>query len=226
MEVMSAGAGRGDITVEIQRINEYEDERFEPEILRQHGAFLVGGHPCSFRILDGNSARVYYHDYTDMEEILDTFRFYTGHINRFYTGDGRLLKEYEEVRVFDLPVGQIQPSQFYVDQEKLQAVGNFIRRPEDIVIPVLEYEGRYVSADGHTRLYLAYQRQYDHVRAFLAKDPGGYLLEFAREAQGRGVFHVEGMEMLSHEEYEVKWNQFCEDYFGSAHQPEDGDGGE
>lgn len=55
--------------MEIQRINEYADERFDPEILRQHGAFLVDGCPCSFRILDGHSARVYYHDYPDMEKL-------------------------------------------------------------------------------------------------------------------------------------------------------------
>lgn len=206
--------------MEIQRINEYADERFDPEILRQHGAFLVDGCPCGFRILDGHSARVYYHDYSDMEEILETFRFYTGHISRFYRPDGCLLKEYEDVEVFDLPIGQIQPSQFYVDQEKLRAVGSFIRGPEDIVISVLEHEGRYVSADGHTRLYLAYQRGYDHVRAFLEKDAGGYLLEFVKEAQSRGVFHVEDMEKLSHEEYEVKWNQFCDDFFDTEREEE------
>lgn len=206
--------------MEIQRINEYADERFDPEILRQHGAFLVDGRPCSFRILDGHSARVYYHDYSDMEEILDTFRFYTGHISRFYRSDGCLLKEYEDVEVFELPIGQIQPSQFYVDQEKLRAVGSFIREPEDIVIPVLEHEGCYVSADGHTRLYLAYQRGYDHVRAFLEKDAGGYLLEFVKEAQSRGVFHVEDIEKLSHEEYEVKWNQFCDDFFDTEREEE------
>lgn len=206
--------------MEIQRINEYADERFDPEILRQHGAFLVDGRPCGFRILDGHSARVYYHDYSDMEEILDTFRFYTGHISKFYRSDGSLLKEYEDVEVFDLPIGQIQPSQFYVDREKLRAVGSFIREPEDIVIPVLEHEGRYVSADGHTRLYLAYQRDYDHVTAFLEKDAGGYLLEFVKEAQSRGVFHVEDMEKLCHEEYEVKWNQFCHDFFNKDNEEE------
>ncbi len=200
--------------MEIQRINEYVDERFDQEVLRQHGAFLVDGHPCSFRIVDGHSAKVYYHDYTDMEEILDTFRFYAGHISQFYTEDGRLLKEYEDVKVFDLPIGQIQPSQFYVDQDKLRAVGSFIQGPEDIVIPVLEHEGRYVSADGHTRLYLACQRGYGCVRAFPEKDAGGYLLEFVREAQNRGVFHVEDLKKLPHEEYEVKWNQFCDDFFG------------
>ena len=101
-------------------------------------------------------------------------------------------------------------------------MGSFIRCPEDIVIPVLEHEGRYVSADGHTRLCLAHRRGYDHVRAFLERDAGGYLLEFVREAQGRGIFHVEDMEMLSHEEYEVKWNRFCEDFFAGFLSDESG----
>ena len=107
----------------VQRINEYEDPRFESDILRQHGAFVVDEkYPCGFRIMDWQSAYVYYHDYTDMEEILETFRFYTGHISRFYSPDGRLLKEYPAVEVFDLPLEEIQPSQFYVDREKILAV--------------------------------------------------------------------------------------------------------
>ncbi|MCM1050125.1 MAG: hypothetical protein NC433_17055 [Clostridiales bacterium] len=199
--------------MEIQRINEYTDERFEAEVLQQHGAFLVDGQPCAFKILDENSAKVYYHDYTDMEEILDTFRFYTGHISRFYTKDGALLKEYENVKLFEMPLEQLQPSQFYVDKDKLQAVGSFIHEPNDIVIPVMKYEGRYVSADGHTRLYLAYQRGYKHVRAFMEEEQE-YILMFVKEAKSRGVLHVKDMELLSHEEYEIKWNKFCDDFFG------------
>lgn len=200
--------------MEIERINSYEDSRFDPDILRQHGAFLIDGrYPCSFQILDERSAKVYYHDYGNMEEILETFRFYAGHITRFYAEDGRLLREYGETELFELPMGQIQPSQFYVDREKLQAVGSFIKGPEDIVIPVLKHEGRYVSQDGHTRLYLAYRRGYDHVRAFLEEDAGGYIMDFVKEAQSRGVYHVEDMEELAHEEYEEKWNRFCDTFF-------------
>lgn len=215
---------RGKFGMVVQRINEYEDSRFEPDILRQHGAFVVDGkYPCGFRILDGQSAEVYYHDYTDMGEILETFRFYTGHIHRFYSPDGRLLKEYPPMELFDLPLGEIQPSQFYVDREKLLAVESFIRGPEDIIIPVMEYEGRYVSEDGHTRLYLAYQRGYDHVRAFAEKDAGGYISDFMLEAQERGVFHVADMNVLSHEEYEVKWNKFCDEFFAKFEEYETGD---
>ncbi len=199
----------------IQRINDYVDARFEPDILREHGAFVVDGkHPCGFRILDGQSAEVHYHDYSDMEEILEAFRFYTGHISRFFRPDGSLIKEYPAVEVFDLPLEEIQPSQFYVDRDKLSAVDSFIQGPEDIVIPVREYEGRYVSEDGHTRLYLAHQRGYDHVRAFLEKEiVGSYILDFAAEAQDRDVYHVWDMTALSHEEYEVKWNRFCDAFF-------------
>lgn len=207
----------------VQRINTYEDPRFEPDILRQHGAFVIDGkYPCGFRILDGQSAEVYYHDYADMDLILESFRFYTGHISRFYRPDGSLLKEYPAVEVFALSLEQIQPSQFYVDRDKLSAVGSFVQGPEDIVIPVMEQEGRYVSQDGHTRLYLAYQRGYGHVRAFLEKDAGGYIPDFVLEAQERGVFHVADMEALSHEEYEVKWNQFCDDFFAKFEELETG----
>lgn len=38
--------------------------------------------------------------------------------------------------IFDLPLGQIQPSQFYVDRDKLEAVSSFVERAEDVVIPV------------------------------------------------------------------------------------------
>ncbi len=205
--------------MDIERINSYSDRRFAPEVLRQHGAFVVDGkYPCGFQIVNEHSALVYYHDYTDLDEILETFRFYTGHISRFYRPDGGLLKEYEDVELFDLPLERIQPSQFYVDREKLEAVGSFIQRPEDIVIPLMEYQGRYVSEDGHTRLWLACKRGYGQVRAFLEKDAGGYLTDFVREAQSRGIYHVEDMEELAHPEYEVKWNRFCEDYFSDTRQ--------
>lgn len=210
---------RKGVVMDIERVNSYSDPRFDPEVLRQHGAFVVDGkYPCGFRIVDEHSAQVYYHDYADLEEILETFRFYTGHISLFYRPDGRLLKEYEDVELFDLPLEQIQPSQFYVDREKLEAVESFIHRPEDIVIPVMEYQGRYVSEDGHTRLRLACKRGYGHVRVFLEKDTGGYLPDFVREARRRGVYRAEDMEELSHLEYEVKWNQFCEEYFAEVHE--------
>lgn len=200
--------------MEIERLNSYEDSRFDPDILRQHGAFVIDGrYPCGFRILDEHSAKVYYHDYGAIEEILENFRFYAGHITRFYDRDGALLREYGEVETFELPLEQIQPSQFYVDREKLQAVGSFVESGEDIVVPVMKADGRYVSLDGHTRLYLAWRRGYDHVRAFLEEDAGGAIADFAREARSRGVRCVEDMEELCHEEYEEKWNRFCEGFF-------------
>lgn len=203
--------------MDIQRINTYTDDRFAPEILRQHGAFLIDGKfPCSFEITDERSAKMYYHDYTDkegVEEILEAFRFYTGRITRFYTPEGDLLKEYEPVTLFDLPLQQIQPSQFYVDQEKLAAVAGFIGREEDIVIPVMKHEGRFVSEDGHTRLYLAHRRGYARVRAFLEEEDTGYILDFVQEARSRGIYHVGDMTELSHEEYEEKWNRFCDAFF-------------
>ena len=47
----------------------------------------------------------------------------------------------------------MQPSQFYVRAEKLKAVQTFIGKPEDVVVQVIPYGDRFVSLDGHTRLY-------------------------------------------------------------------------
>lgn len=49
----------GENRMEIERINACQDSRFDPDILRQHGAFLIDGrYPCGFRILDGRSAKI------------------------------------------------------------------------------------------------------------------------------------------------------------------------
>jgi len=46
-------------------------------------------------------------------------------------------------------------------------------------------------------------------------DEGGdYIKAFAMEARRRGVFGVKDMKKLSHAQYDVQWNQFCNDFFG------------
>lgn len=44
-----------------------------------------------------------------------------------------------------IPIDIIQPSQFFVDEDKVAAVGTFVREPQDIVIQVLPWRDRYVS---------------------------------------------------------------------------------
>lgn len=203
------------LNMDIERINDYDDPRFPKEVLNQHGAFVVDGkYPCSFRIIDETTAEIDFHDYSDVTTLIENFRFYAEHVTVFCDKSGKVIAEFPKIKTFPLGVGLIQPSQFYVDEDKVNAVSDFIASGNDIVIPVMKRDGRYISLDGHTRLYYAYTRGWNTVRAFEA-EVNDYVLEFVEEAKKRGVSGVGNMELLSHSEYELKWNKFCDDFFAA-----------
>lgn len=197
---------------DVRRVDTYGDGRFSLNVLRQHGAFLVDGQPYEVEITGPQKAVIRGADRTLFPAVIELFRFYAGHICRFYDGEGSLIREYPAVELFPVKLEDIQPSQFYVDEDKLAAVRSFIRGPENIVIPVIPEGSRYISADGHTRLRLAVEVGYQQAYAFLDED-SEYLHGFVEEARKRDVFTPHDLKKLSHEEYEIKWDQFCDDYF-------------
>lgn len=199
--------------MDIQRVDDYVDSRFLPEVLKQHGAFVIDEKfPCSFEIISKDAAQVEYHDYSEIMPIIEQFRFYTEHITKFLDKDGNILAEFPPVNTFELGIDRIQPSQFYVDKDKIQAVSSFLTSESDIVVPVMAKDGRYISLDGHTRLFYAYTQGWKTVRAFKTQ-VNGYVLKFVEEAVKRGVTYVKDMELLEHVDYEIKWNKFCDDFF-------------
>ena len=106
----------------------------------------------------------------------------------------------------------IQPSQFYVDADKVSAVSTFLRSGDDIIIQVLKDGSRYISLDGHTRLYYAVSMGWRYVRA-VEEVSGDYIYGFVEEASKRNVFTPYDLPMIPHEEYEIRWNKFCDDFF-------------
>lgn len=201
--------------MDIERINGYDDGRFSDEVLFQHGAFVVNGkYPCSFKITGENSAVVEYHDYGSVKPIIDQFRFYTEHITAFYDSKGNLIAEFPPVRLKELLLKEIQPTQFYVDEDKLKAVSNFIHSGNDIIVPVLWYDyiKKYISLDGHTRMYYAYLKGWNKIIVYDGSS-NDFIFGFANEARKRGITKVSDIKKLSHEEYDVCWNKFCDDYF-------------
>lgn len=203
--------------MDIKRIDSYTDQRFSKEVLAQHGAFIVDGkYPCSFKIINGNTAEVDCHGCSDIAPVIDSFRFFAEHINVFCDKSGRIIASYEPVRIKAFPLEEIQPSQFYADEEKINAVSSFIRSGEDIVIPVMldERTNRYISLDGHTRMYYGYLQGYKSIQVFEV-ETNDYVFRFADEAISRGVRRVSDITVLPHSEYEIKWNKFCDDFFRS-----------
>lgn len=198
----------------ITRINTYGDPRFSPDALRQHGCYLVDGTPCEVHIVAGDAAVITGCPAAAVPALIEEFRFNAPHITRFVDAGGRVLADLPPVPTFPVQLCDIQPSQFFVDEDKLAAVRSFIHGPEDVIVPVAAHEGRYISLDGHTRLYLAAQSGWTAVHAVMdAADD--VLLAFAAEAVRRGVNTPAKMGLLPHEEYEVQWNRFCDEFIAS-----------
>ena len=201
--------------MEITRINTYEDNRFSQKALLQHGCFLVDGKPYEVEIISDYEAIISGVDQAVYAEIIEEFRFYTPHITRFYNRDGQIVKEYPRAPLLTLCLDQIQPSQFFVDEDKITAISSFIHKPQDIIIQVLPNEDRFISLDGHTRLYYAVMKGWECVRA-VVESSDDWVYMFVTEAQKRGIYTPKGMALVSHDEYEEKWNRFCDDFFMEA----------
>ncbi|MCD7732555.1 MAG: hypothetical protein LUH56_03850 [Oscillospiraceae bacterium] len=197
--------------MKIERINSYTDKRFSERVLKQHGAFLVDGEPFGFEIISTDSAVVHMSGNECPNELIDDFRYYAEHITKFYREDGTLIWEYPAVVLFKVSLKDIQPSQFYIDEDKLKAVSSFIEKPEDVIIPLVEYNNRYISADGHTRLALAVSLGFDEIMGFTAES-NDIIVAFAEEAKKRNILSPYGLKIVSHSEYEVVWNKFCDEF--------------
>ena len=198
--------------MEIKRINTYEDNRFSQTVLHQHGCFLVDGKPYEVEIISDYEAIISGVDQAVYAEIIEEFRFYTPHITRFYDRDGQIVKEFPCTQLLTLRLDQIQPSQFFVDEDKITAISSFIHKPKDIIIQVLPNEDRFISLDGHTRLYYAVMKGWECVSA-VVESSDDWVYKFVTEAQKRGIYTPKDMTLVSHIEYEEKWNHFCDQFF-------------
>lgn len=201
----------------IERIDTYQDKRFSQEALNQHGCFLVDDAPYEIVIFSDNEAIVYGTDPSVYAELIEEFRFYTPHITLFYDRNRRVIKEFPRKQIFTVRLEQVQPSQFYVDEDKIAAISSFIHKPEDIIIQVLSFEGRYISLDGHTRLYYAVMQGWESVRA-VTEVSDEWVYRFVEEARKRNIYTPADLMLVSHAEYMEKWNRFCDDFFAEAEE--------
>ena len=201
--------------MEIKRINTYEDNRFSQTVLHQYGCFLVDGEPYEVEIISEYEAIISGADQAVYTEIIEEFRFYTPHITRFYDRGGQTVKEYPTAQLLTLRLDQIQPSQFFVDEDKIAAISSFVHKSEDIIIQVLPNEDRFISLDGHTRLYYAVMQGWECVRA-VVESSDDRVYKFVTEAQKRGIHTPKELTLVSHAEYEEKWNRFCDQFFAET----------
>lgn len=196
----------------IERINSYRDQRFSQAVLNQHGCFLVDGDPYEVEIISQREAVIRGREADAFPDVIEEFRFYTPHITVFYDENRKVVKKIPPLPLLKLSLKDVQPSQFYVDRDKINAIQDFIRAGEDIIIQVLKHGDRYIALDGHTRLYYAVRMGWTEVCAVEAGSDD-YIFDFVEEAINRNIRTPHDLQLVDHKTYEQKWNQFCDDYF-------------
>lgn len=200
--------------MDTRRVNSYTDQRFSQKVLNQHGCFLVDEEPYEIEIISDFEAVIRGKEKEVYPTVIEEFLFFTPHITVFYNEKREIVKQYPQAELLTLSLEELQPSQFYVDKEKVAAVSTFIDKSEDIIIQVSKYQDRYISLDGHTRLYYAVLQGFASVRAVIA-ETDECIYDFVEEAVRRGIHTPKDLLLLSHEEYEEKWNKYCDEYFNN-----------
>lgn len=201
----------------IKRIDSYTDNRFSKTALNQHGAYLIDNVPYEIEIVSLDSAIVKGEDIEIYKDLIEEFRFHAPHIIKFYDEQNALIKKYHKENIIEIKLKDIQPSQFYISEDKLKAISSFIHNSKDIIIQVISYKDRYISLDGHTRLYYAVTKGYEKVKAVISESDD-YIWTFVKEAENRNIIEPKDMILLPHDEYLLKWDKYCDEVFKNIKQ--------
>ena len=198
--------------MEIKRVTEYNNSLFSQIVLNQRGAFLIDEEPYEIEIISNDSAFVRGKNRKNFKKLIEYFRYYSPHINNFFDENNKKIISFEKKPVLTLEVDKIQPSQFYIDEDKLNALKSFIKNSKDIVIQVVKSDEGYICVDGHTRLFIAFLNNFKTVHAIETEfdDDTNY---FVSQAKKRNIFTIKDLKLVSHSDYKKLWLNFCDSYF-------------
>lgn len=198
--------------MEIKRVTEYNNPSFSQIILNQRGAFLIDEEPYEIEIISSDSALVRGKNRENFKKLIEYFRYYSPHILNFFDENDKKIISFEKKRVLNLEVDKIQPSQFYIDEDKVNALKSFIKNSNDIIIQVIQSDEGYICVDGHTRLFIAFLKNFKTVHAIETEfdDDTNY---FVSQAKKRNIFTIKDLKLVSHNDYKNLWIDFCNSYF-------------
>ena len=104
-----------------------------------------------------------------MSQAIDAFLYYSSFIVSVKDQNGQVLCTKTPHEPYLQSISSIQPSQFYVNQSKLECCKKWIKSNEDIYIPIVIKDGMSISLDGHTRLRAAMDLYYSSVYVYPAE---------------------------------------------------------
>ena len=198
--------------MEIKRVTDYNNPIFSQIVLNQRGAFLIDEEPYEIEIISSDSALVRGKNRENFKKLIEYFRYYSPHILNFFDENDKKIISFEKKRVLNLEVDKIQPSQFYIDEDKVNALKSFIKNSNDIIIQVIQSDEGYICVDGHTRLFIAFLKNFKTVHAIETEfdDDTNY---FVSQAKKRNIFTIKDLKLVSHNDYKNLWIDFCNSYF-------------
>lgn len=216
----------------VNDFNDYYDYIMEPELQRMLGLEEVTDKTSAYRnfewlmnnrtfltIEEKSTTKAIGHiclhpPYSALSES-EEFKGRVGYSISYAISTDRRRKGYMEEALRNLINSMFQSSEadyFFIDKTKIEAVKTFIHEPDDIVIQAKPWNDRYISLDGHTRLYLAVEKGYKTVKATISESDD-WVWPFVEEAAKRGITTPKDMQLLPHDQYEIQWNQYCNSIF-------------
>lgn len=176
--------------------------------------FFTEDRLCKY-FFDINKREAILHTNTEkyIPQVIEEFLFYSRFIISIKDNNGDILYK----RILDEPflyeIMKIQPSQFYINEMKLRNAKKWIKSHEDIFIPIAIKDGLFISLDGHTRMRAAIDLGFTSIYVYL-DDFDDDIFRFVDEAKKRRINTISDMELVTDEEYKIKWHKFCDDFFG------------
>lgn len=116
----------------------------------------------------------------------------------------------------ELAILDIQPSQLYLSEEKLHQVREWLNPQAGLSpLPVKKIGDRIFFTDGHTRAFLAYEAGLETVPVIWDRDDlnWDFYLSCVAAAEADGIWTIAdlGKRILTAEDYQTKWLDWCQD---------------
>ncbi|MCL2015852.1 MAG: ParB/RepB/Spo0J family partition protein [Defluviitaleaceae bacterium] len=149
---------------------------------------------------------------TFIQAAIQEFLLYSNFIHKICDVQGNVLMQKPPQKLQLVEISKIQPSQFYISQQKLADCQNWLVSEKAVYIPIMGRGGKLIALDGHTRLKAAANLGF--AKIFVYEDfSEDYILDFVAACENRHIYSVFDMTVLNGEEYNLKWLKYCAEYF-------------
>ena len=118
-----------------------------------------------------------------------------------------------------LPFSEIQPSQFFLSEKKLEEIATWFDQEELKPLPVKRLEGKWFLTDGHSRAFTAYLRGRSEIPVYFDRDDINlkFYSNCIRLCKEKKILSIADLKdrILSEEAYQTEWLDWCKNSFES-----------